>query len=290
MNDCNERIVRHGLKVIRSSFDNDPGGDDCSGGRSINTADQPQPSPLKPPLRQHDGIERLLPGAGAVHGAGRPLAPGCPRCQRKAEHENLPRHAKGTPQVATTTRANTDGHGSLSPVRSVEIPKSSGGIRPLFIPTVADRIAQTVVKQVLEPHLELVFDHVSYGYTPGKTAHRAVEMCRQRCWRTNSVHGLDIKWFFDAIDIDLLMRAVMAHTSERWVLLYLYRWLQAPDLLPDGTLQPRERGTPEGGIASPLLNNLFLHYAFDGWMRRSNPAIAFERYADNTILHCRITN
>jgi len=173
------------------------------------------------------------------------------------------------------------------PVLHVEIPKASGGVRPLGIPTVADRVAQMVVKQVLEPDLEPVFDPDSYGYRPGKSAHQAVEAAHKRCWERDWVVDLDIKSFFDCIDHELLTRAIHCHTQERWVLLYLQRWLEAPVQWPDGTLQHRLKGTPQGGVISPLLANLFLHYAFDVWMRRNYPSIPFERYADDAICHCR---
>jgi len=172
------------------------------------------------------------------------------------------------------------------PVKRVEIPKV-GGVRPLGIPTVADRIAQTVLKQALELELEQHFHPDSYGYRPGKSAHQAIGQARQRCWRYDWVVDLDIKGFFDAIDHGLLMRAVRHHTTEPWVLLYTERWLQAPVQLPDGSVQRRESGTPQGGVASPLLANLFLHYAFDAWMQRHYPHIPFERYADDGLCHCR---
>lgn len=173
------------------------------------------------------------------------------------------------------------------PVLRVEIPKHDGGVRALGIPTVEDRVAQAVVKQHLEAIVEPHFHADSYGYRPGRSAHQAVERARERCWRFRWVLDLDVQAFFDNLDHALVLRAVSRFTDCRWVLLYVERWLRADVVLPGGQRERRERGTPQGGVVSPVLANIFLHLAFDQWMHGHHPDVPFERYADDVIVHCR---
>ncbi|HZK49337.1 MAG TPA: group II intron reverse transcriptase/maturase [Thermoleophilia bacterium] len=174
------------------------------------------------------------------------------------------------------------------PVKAVQIPKKDGrGVRTLGVPTVADRVAQTVAKLYLEPQVEPIFHSDSYGYRPDRSALDAVGVCRERCWKSDWVIDMDYRSFFDSVDHDLILKAVAAHTKERWVLLYVERWLKAPLDEGDGNPEARDRGTPQGSAISPLLANLYLHYAFDSWMAREFPAVPFERYADDVVVHCQ---
>jgi RNA-directed DNA polymerase len=172
-------------------------------------------------------------------------------------------------------------------VRLVEIPKKNGGVRTLGIPTVADRIAQTVVKKVIEPGLEKLFHPDSYGYRPNKSALQAVEVTRERCWDYAWAVEFDIQKAFDELDHDLLLRAVRKHVKERWAVLYIERWLTAPFVKPDGTTVERHRGVPQGSVVGPVLMNLFMHFAFDRWMQTEQYNCPFERYADDAVVHCQ---
>lgn len=171
------------------------------------------------------------------------------------------------------------------PVRAVEIPKK-GGTRVLGIPNVIDRVAQTAAVLALEPDVEKVFHNDSYGYRPGRSPIDAVRVCRQRCFERDWVVDLDVKAFFDSVPWDLMLKAVARHTDQKWVLLYVERWLKAPMLMPDKTLTQRVKGTPQGGPISPLIANIFLHYGFDIWMVREFPTVGFERFADDVVVHC----
>jgi len=172
------------------------------------------------------------------------------------------------------------------PVKQVEIPKAKGGTRKLGVPTVSDRVAQTAVKLMIEPILDPLFHEDSYGYRPGKSAKQAIAVTRERCWRYDWVVEFDIKAAFDQIDHTLLMKAVRQHIREDWMLLYIERWLTAPFETAE-EIVPRTRGTPQGGVISPILMNLFMHYAFDSWMKREYPHSPFARYADDAVVHCR---
>ena len=173
------------------------------------------------------------------------------------------------------------------PVRTVVIPKRDGGKRNLGIPTVSDRIAQTVVKIYLEPLVEKHFHRDSYGYRPKKSAIDAVRKARERCWQYDWVIDLDIKGFFDNLDHEITIQSVQKYSDCKWILLYVERWLKAPAQLEDGTLVVKNKGTPQGGVISPLLANIVLHLALDIWMEEKFPTVPFERYADDIIVHCK---
>lgn len=171
------------------------------------------------------------------------------------------------------------------PVRAVDIPKKKGS-RRLGIPNIVDRVAQTAAAMALEPSVEQVFHDDSYGYRPERSPLEAVAVCRERCFRKEWVLDVDIRSFFDSVPWDLTLKALARHTDQKWVMLYVERWLKAPMLMADGSLVPREKGTPQGSPISPLIANLFLHYAFDLWMVREFPAVPFERFADDVVIHC----
>lgn len=172
------------------------------------------------------------------------------------------------------------------PVRARNIPKADGGTRTLGIPTVSDRIAQGAVKIYLEKIVEPIFDVDSYGYRPGKSAHQAIEKTRYRCHKKFWLLEVDIKKFFDSVDHDLVLKALQHVAAPKWVCLYCSRWMKAMVAHPDGTVTPSERGTPQGGVISPVLANLFLHFGIDRWLRKQWPEVEFARYADDLVVHC----
>ena len=171
-------------------------------------------------------------------------------------------------------------------IRGVEIPKKDGKMRQLGVPTVADRVAQAVVRNHFEKLVEPHFHPDSYAYRRGKSAIDAIRVTRQRCWKYDWVLEFDVKGAFDNIDHELMLKAVRHHTQCRWTLLYIERWLKAPLVKDNGDIVERSMGTPQGGVISPLLFNLYLHYAFDVWVKRHFPHIPFARYADDGLLHC----
>jgi RNA-directed DNA polymerase len=174
------------------------------------------------------------------------------------------------------------------PVRAKRIPKGDGKERILGIPTVSDRIAQGAIKLYAEARLDPIFHEDSYGYRPGKSAHQALDTCTERCRTSSWVLEVDIKAFFDHVSHELILKALEHQKMPKWVLLYCQRWLRAPlvETADETSWVEREVGTPQGGVISPLLANLFLHYAFDQWMERHYRWVRFERYADDIVCHC----
>jgi len=173
-------------------------------------------------------------------------------------------------------------------VKEVEILKKDGNIRKLGIPTISDRVAQMAIKMYIEPRFEEIFSSNSYGYRPNKNAHQALQKVRENCWKTNWVIDLDIKGFFDNISHEKLMLSVEKHVPENWIKLYIKRWLTAPVLKKTGELITKQgKGTPQGGVISPLLANLYLHYGFDRWLEKMDKTVIYSRYADDVIVHCR---
>ncbi|WP_250238971.1 MULTISPECIES: group II intron reverse transcriptase/maturase [Pseudomonadati] len=173
------------------------------------------------------------------------------------------------------------------PVKAVSIPKDTGGKRNLCVPSVSDRIAQTAASMYLEPLVEPKFQEDSYGYRPNKSALDAIYTARKRCWANDWAIDLDISGFFDNLDHELVLRSIKQHTSCKWVILYVERWMKAPIQLADGSKVIRNKGVPQGGSISPIISNIFMHHAFDEWMKHNYPTIPFERYVDDAIVHCR---
>ena len=249
------------------------------------------------------GSSTGVPGRSGAGGAGPPGKPFViTREEVRAAWEKV-RANKGAPGVDAVSIAEFEGNlenglykiwnrmssGSYfpPPVKAVEIPKAGGGTRMLGVPAISDRVAQTVAAARIEAVAEPLFHDDSYGYRPRRGVPGAVARCRERCWRYDWVLDLDVQKFFDSVPWDLIIKAVEKHVHLPWVILYVRRWLAAPVQMPDGSLAARDKGTPQGSAVSPVLANLFMHYAFDVWMARSFPDCPFERYADDAVVHCR---
>lgn len=249
------------------------------GQRRVTTVKQDDPRPTAKPFE----IPKSLVYEAWKRVAANKGAPGVDNESIQAYQENL-----GGNLYKLWNRMSSGSY-HPQPVKQVLIPKGDG-VRSLGVPTVADRTAQMAVKMVLEPRLEEIFHPGSYGYRPGVGAKDAVLKVRGNCWRYDWVLDMDIKAFFDTIDHNLMMRAVEKHAPEKWIRLYIRRWLECPIKRESGELQSRFCGTPQGGVISPLIANLYMHYAFDHWMEQNNPGIPFIRYADDVVCHCRTRN